>query len=69
MKIWCLRCGHIIAKTDYSETKNVVCPCCSEKMAYSVKNGTGYIACLAENNSESKLFNNSLYIVAGAQSA
>lgn len=65
MKIWCLKCGTVLAKTNYSETHNVVCPCCSEKIAYSVKNGTGYIASLSENLA----INNSLYIYADYNAA
>ncbi|MBO4342646.1 MAG: hypothetical protein IJJ61_08645 [Clostridia bacterium] len=60
MKIWCLKCGKLLAHTNYSETKYTVCPCCGEKIAYSVKNGTGYIADLSENLK----LNNCIYIYA-----
>lgn len=64
MKIWCLKCGKVLAQTEFSETTNVKCPCCGEKIAYSVKGNTGYIASLTDNLA----VNNTLYILANYNS-
>ena len=46
MKIWCLKCGNIVAQSGECKTKVTLCPCCSERIAYSVANNEIYIACL-----------------------
>lgn len=46
MKIWCLRCGEIIDETKQCNPRVTLCPCCSERIAYSVKDGEAHIACL-----------------------
>lgn len=46
MKIWCLRCGEILAQTNSDEKKVILCPHCSEKIGYSVNGNEAYITCL-----------------------
>lgn len=62
MKIWCLRCGKILAQTDESEVKSIICPCCSERISYSVRNREAHITCLNCDLST----NNELRVVATA---
>lgn len=59
MKIWCLKCGNIIAQADCCGKKRTKCPCCSETMEYSVKNGEATIECVSGGS----LSNNRITVV------
>lgn len=65
MKIWCLKCGSLIAQTNESEKRETLCPCCSERIAYSVSGDEAYIACLNYDLS----VNNELRVVGSYMSA
>ncbi len=65
MKIWCLKCGSLITHTDSCEKRETLCPCCSERIAYSVSGNEAYIACLNYDLS----VNNELRVVGSFQNA
>ncbi len=65
MKIWCLKCGSLIAQTNEAEKCETLCPCCSERIAYSVSGDEAYIACLNYDLS----VNNELRVVGSYMSA
>ena len=65
MKIWCLKCGSLITQTDGCERNEVLCPCCSERIAYSVSDSEAYIACLNYDLS----VNNELRVVGNYRNA
>ena len=65
MKIWCLKCGSLIAQTNICEKHETLCPCCSERIAYSVSGDEAYIACLNYDLS----VNNELRVVGSYMSA
>lgn len=43
MKIWCLRCGHVLAETQRARQKETVCPTCGLQVRYSVNRNVGRI--------------------------
>ena len=43
MKIWCLRCGSVLAETLRSKKKEICCPSCGLKHRFSVDRNVGHI--------------------------
>ena len=60
MKIWCLRCGKIIAEAYQGEHSEAECPLCGLGMRYSVENNVGHVSVTV--NDVRLRTNNELYI-------
>lgn len=60
MKIWCLRCGRIVAHAHECEFKETECPICGLEMKYSVENNVGHVSVAVKDVQLGT--NNDLYI-------